>query len=273
MILLERIVQCKVRLGKKEGIVMGRTNLYVHYDAVTNHMMTRAVSLTIPDFPQHFFPKNMILAETSVEFGRFDSQTNFKILRGREDIKAYLSYSQEHKMRISNWLDFDSLEDMHQLVPSEIAEILYLFHANKAMKSAFFYKLQNNYVYLTLPNGLTKTYYRHVQHFYPRFQRVLEEEMTALLNESKSLFFMRKGRVTSLPEEIAEELAPVFSNGLKINFQQAYEKGSRRFVPLDIIEDELTLLTLDQKPKDHIGFLIYDSNSEQWELNLALEAN
>lgn len=250
---------------------MGRTNLYIHYDAVTNHVMTRAINFEIQDFPKHYFPQNIILAESTLDFGRFDPQTNFKLIRGASEIQVYFESAHKEKMRISNWIDFETLEDMHGLTAQEIAEILYLFHANKALKSAFFYKLQNNYVYLTLPNGLNKVYYRHVQHFYPRFQRAMVVHMSELLNESRSLFFMRKARVQALPLEIAEQVAPIFVNGLKVNFQQAYVKGSRHFVPLDIVEDELTLLTLDQAPKNHIGFIIYDSNAEKWSLELTLD--
>ena len=62
---------------------MKRVNLYVHYDSVTNYMMTRALSLTSDDFSAQNLPNNLILAEAPANFGRFDVQTNFKILRGR----------------------------------------------------------------------------------------------------------------------------------------------------------------------------------------------
>ena len=64
---------------------MKRVNLYVHYDSVTNYMMTRALSLTSDDFSAQNLPNNLILAEAPANFGRFDVQTNFKILRGRSE--------------------------------------------------------------------------------------------------------------------------------------------------------------------------------------------
>lgn len=248
---------------------MNRINLYVHYESVTNHVMTRAVNLRSQDFFTDFFPQNMILAESPTDFGRYDARTNFKILRGESEVRHYLDTCHRDSLRLSNWIDFETLESMHNLTPNEIAELLYLFHAHSGLRSAFFYKLQNNYVYLTLPNGLNKTYYRHVTHFYPRLQRVITEEMSDLVNEGRSRFFLRKEKVTTIPLFQIERIACHFSNGLKINFTQAYQKGSFWYVPLDIIEDEITLLSLDQRETDHIAYLVYDDDHQQWHVETA----
>lgn len=255
---------------RKGGSSVSRVNIYVHYDSVTNHIMTRGINLVLEDFEPRYLPTNMILAQAPSEVGRFDATTNFKILRNQVEVAKYFEASQNAELRMSNWIDFENIESMHQLTANEIAEILYLFHANKGLKSAFFYKLQNNYVYLTLPNGLLKVFYRFVTHFYPRFQRVMNLHMSNLVNESRSLFFMRKERVKPIPLNIVEQVAPLFSSGLKINFVQAIQTGSYWKVPLDIIEDELTLLTQDQLPKHHIGYLIYDTNAQRWSVELIM---
>ncbi|MGO1432857.1 MAG: hypothetical protein ACTHVZ_03700 [Ruoffia tabacinasalis] len=247
---------------------MSRVNLYVHYDSVTNHIMTRGIDLVLEDFESQYMPNNIILAQAPPEVGRFDAQTNFKVLRNKTEVANYFEASSNAELRMSNWIDFENMESMHQLTANEIAEILYLFHANKGLKSAFFYKLQNNYVFLRLPNGLLKVFYRFVSHFYSRFQRVIQARMVALVNESRSLFFMRKEKVNPLPLNVVEQIAPLFSRGLKINFVQAIQTGTYWKVPLNIIEDELTLLTQDQVPKEHIGFLVYDTNAQRWTLEL-----
>lgn len=230
--------------------------------------MTRGINLIHEDFEPRFLPTNMILAHAPSEVGRFDAQTNFKILRNQVEVAKYFEACSNAELRMANWIDFENIESMHQLTANEIAEILYLFHANKGLKSAFFYKLQNNFVFLTLPNGLLKVFYRFVSHFYPRFQRVVHTRMTELVNESRSLFFMRKEKVNPIPLNIVEQLAPLFSSGLKINFVQAIQTGTFWKVPLNVIEDELTLLTLDQLPHQHIGYIIYDTNAQRWSFEL-----
>lgn len=250
---------------------MSRINLYVHYDSVTNHIMTRAISLRSSDFNEQYMPTHLILGESPPEFGRYDAQTNFKILRGQTEVYDYMEICRKENIRMSNWIDFESIELMHQLTPTEISELLYLFHAHKTLRSAFFYKLQNNYVYLTLPNGLNKMYYRHVTHFYPRFQRVIQEETTKLVNEGKSRFFGRKEVVASLPMNIVDQLSPLFASGIKINYSQAEQRENSWRIPLMIIEDELTLLTQNQVLKEAVGVLVYDTQSSQWSIELHVD--
>ena len=245
-----------------------RINLYVHYDSVTSHIMTRGINLMPTDFDAKYVPNNMILAEAPSNFGKYDVRTNFKILRGKPEVLEYLNYCRKEKVRVSNWMDFESVSMMHQLTPNEIAEILYLFHANQTLRSAFFYKLQNNYAFLTLPNGLIKTYYRYSQHFNLRFQRVLQEQMQILLNEGCSFFFKKKEIAKPVPEAIVEQIAPLFTKGLKIDFAQAYDTAGQWFVPLFIIEDELTLLTSNQSQTDQVGQLVYNYQEKIWQVEL-----
>lgn len=253
---------------------MSRINLYVHYDSVTNHIMTRAINFLSDDYKDQKVPSNLILAEAPAEFGRYDVQTNFKILRGQTEVYDYMEICRKENIRMSNWIDFDSVELMHQLEPSEIAELLYLFHAHKTLRSAFFYKLQNNYVFLTLPNGLNKTYYRHVSHFDPRFQRVMQERVTDLVNEARPRFFGRRDVVAPLPSAITEQLSPLFASGIKINFTQASQRGNEWTIPIMIIEDELTLLSQNQPLDDAVAQIMYDTKESKWslKLNVSLES-
>lgn len=240
-------------------------DLYVHYETVTNHVLTRGVDLIHDDFSNEFFPENMILSEEPVDIGRFDAQTNFKVLRGRQEVMHYMQTVYSEKIRISNWTDFETIESMHLLEPSEIAEILYLFHSSRPIRSAFFYKLQNNYVFLTLPNGLNKTYYRHINHFFPRFSRVMTKAMEEVINDTRS-FFTKKVRLEKMPEAMSEALLDDFKNGLKINLNQSYTADNIYYIPLDIIEDDLSKLTINQRPKEHIALISYNHNTKKWQL-------
>ena len=67
-------------------------DLYVHYETVTNHVLTRGVDLIYDDFSNEFFPENMILSEEPVDFGRFDAQTNFKIERTVLSMRFLLTF-------------------------------------------------------------------------------------------------------------------------------------------------------------------------------------
>lgn len=247
---------------------MKRSNLYIHYDSVTNHVLTMGFDWHRRDFCGSYEPENLILAEAPRHVGSFDAVTNFKILRGKEEVIKYLDLCDSKKTRLSNWIDFEDLELMHQLTPNEISELLYLFHMSSVLRSAFFYKLQNNYVYLTLPNGLQKTYYRHISHFSPRVQRVLTQHFLKVVNESNVFFFSKKDYIPEIPLDIVEKLSPYFSQGLKIDFAQAYEDKQVVHVPLIIIEDELIMLKQVQPQDSWLGIVSYDKSSDKWELSM-----
>lgn len=78
---------------------MSRVNLYVHYDSVTNHIMTRGIDLVLEDFEFQYMPNNIILAQAPPEVGRFDAQTNFKVLRNKTEVANYFEAEQR---RVAN---------------------------------------------------------------------------------------------------------------------------------------------------------------------------
>lgn len=242
-----------------------RLNLYVHHDVVTNHVMTRGINLLPEDFDSKFIPSNIILGGVDTSLGRVDSNTNFQIVRGKQEVVDFFEKCHRDGVKIPNWIDFDSMKMMHELTPNEIAEILYLFHIQHTLRSAFFYKLQNNYVYLLLPNGLLKIYYRQFKHFYPRFQRVVQEQMTGILNESRSFFFGKKTKAGLISLDVINQLNPLFMRGIKVDMAQAYRDGQEWIIPLFVIEDELTLLTINQPKRDQEGFLIYNLDDQGWQ--------
>lgn len=245
---------------------MSRINLYVHYDAVTNYFMTRGISLSVLDFGPQYMPQNLILSDAPEELGRFDAQTDFKILRNQNEVIDYLKICEKNNRHLSNWIDFDSVEMMHLLTPVEISELLYLFHAKRALRSPFFYKLQNNYVYLTMSNGLNKTYYRHMTHFYPRFSRALTDYVQALVNENNHWLTLRKKNIEPMPISLVEELSPFFMNGLKIDFQQAVKEIDSWCIPLFEIEDEMTQLTRNKERSRAVAEIIFQEAGSRWSL-------
>lgn len=253
---------------------MSLKNLYVYYDSVTSHVVTRGIPFTPGDFPEGFFPEHILFNDSRLDLGRYDSQTHFKVLRGPEVIRQYFQSVAGRNQAMVNWIDFESIDLLHQLAPNEIAEILYLFHTSRPLHSVFFYKLQNNYAHVNMANGLNKTYYRYVDQFYSRFCRGLADQMVDLVNYSRSFFLPRRKVKPPAPDWV-QVLMPVFSRGLKINVTQSFTKGSQYWIPLNIIEDQLTLLSQEQRPQDHMGFIIYDDTPQKWSLDLphAIEDN
>ena len=96
----------------------------------------------------------------------------------------------------------------------------------------------------------------------------MTERMTELVNENKNLFFSKRQTVSLLPAHVAEELAPLFANGIKVDFVQAHYLNGKWLVPLFVIEDELTLLSQNQNLAEQIGEIVYDTSASHWRLVL-----
>ncbi|GAA0322169.1 oxalate:formate antiporter [Bacillus carboniphilus] len=101
-----------------------------------------------------------------------------------EDVSRYGEFS---------WVDFEEIEALDELDSLEIAELLYLNHMKTPLKSAFFQKLNNQFVYLAQDDGwFNKTYYRNLDRFYTVFNymiiKVMEKE-----KRHKGFLFFKKG--------------------------------------------------------------------------------
>ena len=96
----------------------------------------------------------------------------------------------------------------------------------------------------------------------------MTERMMDLVNENKNLFFSKHQTVSLLPAHVAEELAPLFANGIKVDFVQAHSHNGKWSVPLFVIEDELTLLSQNQNMAEQIGEIVYDTSANHWRLVL-----
>ena len=77
------------------------------------------------------------------------------------------------------------MEFLHQLTPQEIADLLYISHANTHLHSPFFYKLQNNFIFLNLAQDFTKVYYRKMDDFYQQLSYQLMNQMSEEIDSFK----------------------------------------------------------------------------------------
>lgn len=115
--------------------------LYIHYDSVSNHVLAKSIAFHLSALPQSEIPQNILLLNGKSSLATHDAYTGFMWIKGRKNVLEYLQGVAEGKETPSNWVDFDSIEFVHQLTPQEIADLLYISHAKTHLHSPFFYKL------------------------------------------------------------------------------------------------------------------------------------
>ncbi len=179
-------------------------SIYVHLDSISNHVLSSSVNFQPAVLTQNEVPKNLLLLKGRSPLATYDDYTGFYYIKDEKKIIAFLEEIQNSATEY-NWIDFESLEFLHQLTPQEIADLLYISHANTHLHSPFFYKLQNNFIFLNLGQEFTKVYYRKMDDFY----RQLAAQLTMVFSTER----IKKDLLEyTIPLYVAEDRYHVMEN-------------------------------------------------------------
>ena len=245
--------------------------LYIHYDSVSNHVLAKSIAFHLSALPQSEIPQNILLLNGKSSLATHDAYTGFMWIKGRKNVLEYLQGVAEGKEAPSNWVDFDSIEFVHQLTPQEIADLLYISHAKTHLHSPFFYKLQNNFIYLCLANEYSKVYYRKIEQFLPLLSRQVQIEMTDILNQSpKFLFFGSEKEAEAISIEALKEMMPLYREGISLAFDQVNKQEDVYEIPIFLTEDRYHYANKAVTQNVRIGQLTYNETYQNWKISAKL---
>lgn len=244
--------------------------IYIYFDSVGNNVVSKGlVSQTSKNLLKRT-PTNVLVIGGAKTAGSYDKHTGFRIIKGQENVSQFLESGKGHPSRLGSWIDFTSVDMLHQLTPAEISEILYIGHAYNYLHSPFYYKLQNNYIYLSLPDNFTKIYYRYLEEFLDQFTEAMTMHMQQKVNEKKR-FFQKETMIAPFLIPDMKELLPLFGEGICLSLRQMTIENNVYQVPIFITEDRLSKVDQFFDEKDAIATLSYDANEEQWQLDSRFE--
>lgn len=242
-------------------------SIYVHLDSISNHVLSSSVHFQPTVLSQNEIPKNILLLKGRSPLAIYDDYTGFYYIKDEKKIIVFLEEVQ-NSVTEYNWIDFESLEFLHQLTPQEIADLLYISHANTHLHSPFFYKLQNNFIFLNLGQEFTKVYYRKMDDFYRQlaFQLInkMSKEMTRL---SRRLFFNQEKKAEELPVELLKELVTYFKVGMVFSTERITKDMKAYTIPLYIAEDRYHVMENVYIKENLFGQLMYHEENG-WSLEI-----
>ena len=152
------------------------------------------------------------------------SHRRFKLLEGRDDI-AKLLRRDIYNFGDFGFVDYADTASICQLTEEQLAELLYLMHMFKPLKSQFFDVLQNNYAYLSHDDG----WYCKL---YCKEQQAL---LTLLINKVLKSVQQKLGNtISSLPHDLVENIAMLSLQGLLI--QLHVSEGRNKAVTIKLYE-------------------------------------
>jgi len=243
--------------------------IYVHIDNVSNAVLTQGFS--IADFHQAIIhrPKNLLLLDPSNELGEYEAHTAMKTIRGSDAVDHYFQTASKKRITETNkWIDFTDIMMLKELTPTEISELLYFGHMKTHLHSPFFYKLQNNFAYFDLQDGLARVYYRYLDEFCRVLAQKITHLVTTILNTRRSLFQKNKP-VDPLPLNIVKKLSDFMKEGLVFSFKQPEFQNKKYKIPLFLVEDtHIRMGNPTFKDDALIGYLTYYSSKKTWDLDV-----
>ena len=242
--------------------------LYVYFDKISNHVLCQWIPFVVSDVTIPV-PNYILLLKGSSPLAEYDDFTGFYYIHGQEKVQRFLVELERKPEMDINWIDFQSLELLHQLTPQEIADLLYISHTNTHLHSPFFYKLQNHYIYLSLESGFTKTYYRKIDRFLARLASSITKQMIEIVPSSPLSFFKKTEQIPVLQAELLKDLLPYLKLGILFSFSQLTKTDTGYSIPIIVVEDRV----YEEKPNMEtcIGTIDYQLEEKMWQLRLVGE--
>ncbi|MGX7420494.1 hypothetical protein ACWOFR_17105 [Carnobacterium gallinarum] len=245
---------------------MATEYIYVYLDSVTNHVLSKGMDMDNFQYSLKQTPKNILLLDAKKGVGEFESHTGFRIIRGRENVHRHFDECSKSPEKMSKWIDFESLELLRQLTPVEISELLYIAHAHTHLHSPFYYKLQNNFIYLTLPDAMTKVYYRYLDQYFTLLSLSLTNALTVKINEKRS-FFQKPQEIKTIPIEMVKQLIPYLKEGALFSLKQLEVHGDSYDIPIFLAEDRLREVGNPFPEQDRLATICYNRGSGVWSIH------
>lgn len=239
----------------------------LHIDTTSNAVLSRG--LLIEDFVSEVVhkPSNLLLLDTTANQGEYEPHTGMKIIRGNEAVINYFNLLQKrNSLKEIKWIDFSDITMLKELSPIEISELLYLGHTRINLRSPFFYKLQNNFVYFEYSEDTSRVYFRNLDECYKILSRKLAKLLEQKINE-KRLFFKKGTEVAPVNILLLKKMKSIFQEGICFDFQQLESKHGNEFIlPAHVVEDRFW--NSSSKAKDLAAHLTYNLDNKAWNVEI-----
>ena len=249
---------------------MQRRYIYANLEKIDN--LVFAYGIDQSDFVHGIkrLPGNLVsLVGVDDEEHAVNAHTGLNVINDANDIRRYLLQSHTGQVK---WMDYDEVGDLDFLTATEIAELLYLGHMNRPIRSPFNYKLRNRYVFLEQRNGGVKLYCYYLSAFNHILNASIVRHTLAAYRSRR--MFMRTLQVPRVPEAILKQLIQLMPDGLFIYFDQAMVRQRQLLVPVhtEMATDDIEVF--DPARNDagqhthNVATLTFNLMSSQWNMTI-----
>ena len=156
--------------------------------------------------------ENILVTDGNYITNNFNRSWFFETANGKEDIFE-LSKEDIYGLGNFHWIDYINEAALNNCTPEEKAEVLYLSHFGKPLKSPFFTGINNNFVYLAHDDGwVCKLYCKDMS----VFKDIIANKIIDNVSTNK------RRKIYPINEEIKDELFELTKKGLLIDFSNTH---------------------------------------------------
>ena len=192
--------------------------LYINVSAEEHEVVLSGVKFV--DFIENTPIKieNILLLKS--EYFAAKNFRGFELLEGYDDISELLR-EDIYNYGDFSFIDYSDISSINKISEEQIAELLYLAHTHKPLKSAFFDVLQNNFVYLSHDDGwYCKLYCKELQSSTSMLINRLQKSVRSAFCNSEY----------TLPKSLIESIQNLSTKGLLVSLD--FQKRNKGMIKL-----------------------------------------
>ena len=230
-----------------------RDVFYIHANFDENHFIFYGMEFW--EFIRYCpnMPNNILITDGSSDVSKLNESWWLETVSGRQSILE-LSKEDIYALGNFNWIDYNNETDLNECTPEERAEVLYLSHFGKPVKTSFMDRIDNHFVYLGHDDGwFCKLYCKDMS----IFKEIIANKIIGSINNKK------RREIYPINEEIKTQLFELTTKGLLIDFSISYTKDVAigincyaigKFLDMDEMYDERKLHMQNAGAKLHLEY-------------------
>lgn len=245
--------------------------VYVYLNEGKQYVLSFGVEF--PEFVHalHHVMNNLLILSPSFDESEFNLHTQMEYIPAKRIYR--LIKSEKYKYGEFSWIDFEEVQALNELSGQELAEILYLGHMKTHLRSPFYNRLGNRFVYLSKDDGWwNKVYYRNMRDFYRMIGDVIALKAGEKKTDKGILGIKRKQ--TLLPGiniDVLLNLKQLMKEGLLFSIRDMKKTRSTLEIPLWIIghfeymDDMIDEYRKAVKTRYDVK-LVFDKRLKEWKM-------
>ncbi len=243
--------------------------MYVRFEPISTAFVTMGIDPVDMLNTANANPQHILVLPPVTDDLTINPHTGFNVIDGGVAVRQFL---ESVPGRQAAWLDYRETGYVDDLLPQEVAELLYLGHRKTHLSLPFYYKLKNAYARVPMPTGMVNSYWRHPEMFEAVFSAAINRHLRELLNQQAFWLRMRRHeKLPQLPSSVQKDWQDLLPDGIAFDWNHAKVTSQTVIIPLLQVSERRLFVDSnpDELPSVAVGQLVLNRATGVWHSMLA----